>query len=309
MTERAEQFFAFAREREQVRLQKEAGQPKPWTDDEILRSYKFTNVCREHDATSRQLISNLYQKHADDDPRSILLNCAVARYFGRWEFALAHGWLDFDTYDPDELEDIARDRRAHKEPVFTGAYVITNSGIAAPKEEVVVQYFIAALYEAIPHIVSVAQKTRSWQEVSKELRKVDGFGGSGFMTKETLVDTTYTRFWVAENKVGSPAPVQGRPAILSIPSDWNDWTPVGPGARRGAARVLGHDDVDTVEARSIRKDEQRCNLVISALMGVSTEALGFQLCPHDVQFVLCEFDKYERVRLGQGRPRSKYNGG
>ena len=27
---------------------------------------------------------------------------------------------------------------------------------------------------------------------------------------------------------------------------------------------------------------------------------------HDIQFQLCEFDKYERVKHGQGRPRSKY---
>ena len=31
-----------------------------------------------------------------------------------------------------------------------------------------------------------------------------------------------------------------------------------------------------------------------------------KLSPTDIQFQLCEFDKYERVRLGQGRPRSKY---
>jgi len=32
----------------------------------------------------------------------------------------------------------------------------------------------------------------------------------------------------------------------------------------------------------------------------------FKLCPTDIQFGLCEFDKYERVRLGQGTPRSRY---
>jgi hypothetical protein len=26
----------------------------------------------------------------------------------------------------------------------------------------------------------------------------------------------------------------------------------------------------------------------------------------DIEHSLCEFDKYERVRLGQGKPRSKY---
>ena len=37
--------------------------------------------------------------------------------------------------------------------------------------------------------------------------------------------------------------------------------------------------------------------------------LGWKkLCAQDVQNCLCEFDKYERVRLGEGRPKSKYPG-
>jgi hypothetical protein len=33
-----------------------------------------------------------------------------------------------------------------------------------------------------------------------------------------------------------------------------------------------------------------------------------QLHAQDLQNCLCEFDKYERVRLGEGRPKAKYNG-
>ena len=28
----------------------------------------------------------------------------------------------------------------------------------------------------------------------------------------------------------------------------------------------------------------------------------------EIEHCLCEFDKYERIRLGQGRPRTKFNG-
>ena len=30
------------------------------------------------------------------------------------------------------------------------------------------------------------------------------------------------------------------------------------------------------------------------------------LAPTDIQFQLCEFDKYLRVKLEEGRPRSRY---
>jgi hypothetical protein len=31
------------------------------------------------------------------------------------------------------------------------------------------------------------------------------------------------------------------------------------------------------------------------------------MCMQDWQNVMCEFDKYMRVKLGQGRPRAGYN--
>ena len=300
---RTREFFGYLAERENVRLRKEAGDPWPWTDDPILQRYKFTNVKREDDATSRGLIGLHYEPNRNADPKTILLNCALNRYFGTTEFAEARGWLDYDTYDPDFVEDLAADRRSRKERVFTGAYVITNGGISAPKEQVVVQYYISELYNAIPELVEIAQMTRSWRAVAKRMSKILGFGGSGFMSKETLVDTTYTNFWGTSLIEGMAA---GRPAILSLPADWGDWSPYGPGARRGAVRVLGHDDIYSVEAQSKRRDVALGVQLMLDLSELSTAHLPFFLAPHDIQFGLCEFDKYERVRLGQGEPKATY---
>lgn len=301
--EREFDFFNYVNAREQVRRQKAAGQPWPWTDDPILQNYKFTNVCREHDATSQELITRFYGPHENDDPRSILLNAALSRYFGRWEFMAAIGWQDYETYDKEYVLENARYRRDKKQPVFTGAYVITNGGIAAPKEVVVLDHYIDDLYSAIPSLVEVAQVTMSWEEVAKQMRYINGFGGSGFMTKEVLTDTTYTNFW----KHGGVMLISpGRPAIRSLPKDWWSWSPVGPGAARGVARVVGHDNIYSVEAQSIRRNKSLAQWVMLELSRNSREAVGINLAPHDIQFALCEFDKYERVRLGQGTPRSKY---
>lgn len=301
---RLNDFFGYLAEREQVRLRKEAGQPWPWTDDPILQNYKFTNVLRENDATSREFIARNYHTYGmNADPKDILLNCALNRYFGTWEFCAARGWQTYDKYDPGYVEELASDRRERKEKVFTGAYVITNGGISAPKEWVVVNHYIDSLYRAIPDIVELAQVTRSWRKVCLNLMTCEGFGGSGFMAKETLVDTTYTKFWPGDAPAGM---VDGRPAIRSLPDDWGTWSPCGPGARRGIARVMGHDDVESVEARSIGRNAPLCTSTMHALSKASTAHLPFYLAPHDIQFGLCEFDKYERVRLGQGTPRSKY---
>ena len=49
-------FFEFCAEREAIRLRREAGQPFPWTDNEILRDYRFTNINRKHDKGTVALI-------------------------------------------------------------------------------------------------------------------------------------------------------------------------------------------------------------------------------------------------------------
>lgn len=304
MLDRQNQFFDFVVEREAIRLRKEADSSfwvdgkKQWTQDPILAQYKFTNVHRHHDRTSRELRNQFYGKEFGTDRRTILMNAALFRYFGTHEFATAVGWNEYDEMDNEFWEwikDLAQDRLAHKERVFTGAYVITNQGISAPKQEVVVDYFLKALHKATPKLTEITQRTMSWEQVAQEMRTIQGFGGSGFMTKEILLDTTYTGFW--ENVVEHP-----EDGTFSFPDDWWDWTPIGPGARRGAARVNGDDT-----AKPLKEDEAS---TIIRQLGENQQLFWpddwDKLAPHDIQFQLCEFDKYERVRLGQGKPRSRY---
>jgi hypothetical protein len=301
---RASAFYDYLNEREAIRLRKEADrlasenfetpQGPPWTKDPILREYKFTNVRRHHDKTSAKLREMFYGEHFFDDHGSVLMNCALFRYFGTWEFAEAVGWQEYDTFDFDGIKDLAEQRLADRERVFTGAYVITNQGISAPKQEVVVDYFLKDLHKAVPQILKIKDSTYSWQTVSDRMRLIGGFGGTGFMTKEVLLDTTYTDFW--ENVTEHP-----KDGSFSYPEDWHTWTPIGPGARRGAARAIGDDSATPIS-------EQKSMWVINELMALQQ---GFwkhddELVPTDIQFALCEFDKYERVRLGQGKPRSRY---
>jgi hypothetical protein len=287
---REREFFQFMGERERIRLRKEADLPYPWTDDSILRSYKFTNVRRQHDKTSRLLREEFYTPHYYNNPVDILMNCALFRYFGTIEFARAVGWQTHENFDFEGIKETARVRLANRERVFTGAYVITNQGISAPKQEVVVDTFLKGLHGKAHDLVRVVSMTRRWRDVSELMRTLMGFGGSGFMTKEILLDTMYSNLW------------GGVSNGMTFPADYWEWTPIGPGARRGAARVLGDP-----EAKPLSESKALSTILwLTNGQDLHTE-LDFKLSPTDVQFQLCEFDKYERVRLGQGRPRSKYH--
>ncbi len=289
------EYFAYIKEREAIRTRREMGQDWPWTDDLILQEYKFTNVHREHDRTSRELIDRFYSPNESEARETILLNAVIYRWFGTWEFASALGWTNWHEYDHEAIKMLAHWRMEHKYRVFTGAYVITNGGILGPKVDVIIDYYLTPFRNRIPELIDelfVQGESHSWERMAKMMSSSPGFGGTGFMTKEVLLDTTYTNFWWVYH-----------PSKFAMPSDWWTWTPVGPGARRGAARILGDDTAKPISAK------HSLDLIISLV--VKQDEIewseGFKrLCPHDIQFGLCEFDKYERVRLGQGRPRSRY---
>ena len=42
----------YINERESIRKLREAGYPKPWTQDKILQTYRFCNVNREDDTVT-----------------------------------------------------------------------------------------------------------------------------------------------------------------------------------------------------------------------------------------------------------------
>ena len=283
---RTEEFYTFMIKREKLRLVKAEGAPWPWSSDPILNEYKFTNVKRYHDRTTIWFWQ-LLEEHKDAPPPIILFNCALFRYFGTSEFFEAIGWqTNWTKFEQDTVKSKAKWRLEHKERVFTGAYVITNQGISAPKQDVVVDHFLTPFWRECEALCDVAERARSWEMVAKEMMKIKGFGGSGFMTKEILQDALHTK-------------------VFPTCTDLNTWCPVGPGAKRGINRVLGND-----VSAPLKGDTG-----LDTLLTLFADRAKFwpedwvTLELHDIQFQLCEFDKYERTKLGEGRPRSKYKHG
>lgn len=296
--EKIESFFKFINEREQIRLRKESGMPAPLTEDKILQDYKFTNVRRFHDRTTAELRKTHYEFNREADHKEILMNCALFRYFGTYEFANDVGWQNFEDFDFYGIKDTASTRLSLGMRVFTGAYVITNQGLSAPKEEVVVDHFLRDLHANAEDIVEVARKTKSWEKVAERMSSIKGFGGSGFMTKEILLDTMMTDFW-DDNDFETFDGYR-----MTYPDDYTTWTPIGPGGSRGISRLRGNEEPESVKIKNEIALEDI--LVLTKLHPTFWDISQGKLYPTDIQFQLCEFDKYERVRLGQGRPRSRY---
>jgi len=87
--------------------------------------------------------------------------------------------------------------------------------------------------------------------------------------------------------------------------DRNRWAPIGPGSRRGLNRLLEQDIKTPVKQEEFVKRLRQMIVTCEAFLPIELtnrmEAMDWQNC-------LCEFDKYSRVLLGEGRPKQLYPG-
>lgn len=284
-----EPVLHFVREREAIRHKRLAGEAAPWTDDPILQRYRFCNVRREHDRVSQWLIRNVLVPPIPPETqwRSLdrfLLLATLCRWVN-WpptiELLLEH----FMTINPPDFEVIGHKidaRTASGEKAWTGAYMVrAKPGYGRGKGHfIAVDVIKNCLMPALPSIREALQ-TGSRQATWAAFTQVSNFGS--FTSGQIVADLGYT-------------------ALLRDAPDTFTWAPQGPGSVRGLNRVLGRP------LKSRFKDEEFC-IYLQEIRSAIISELGpayDSLTLHDVQNVMCEYSKYAKALLGEGRPRATY---
>lgn len=277
-------FFRYARLRESVRLRKEQQVPKPWTDDPILQRYRFCNVFREDDRTTRWFADHV-RGPMIDSPRVILATITF-RWFNKietGEVLLKHGLLQ--NWNGRLALEVLQDLK----PLITGAYMIKTP----PKKTKLV---------GLVDLIDEAQRKGPWLreviadartlEVAWEALKTLPYLGS-FMAYEVVTDLRHTEW-------------------LCGATDINTWCSPGPGCARGLGRLFGKEGRDSYSYTSL-SDRRRMRPHLERLLSLSqrdnlwpSEWRAWEM--REVEHTLCEYDKYERVRLGEGAPKQLYPG-
>jgi hypothetical protein len=80
---------------------------------------------------------------------------------------------------------------------------------------------------------------------------------------------------------------------------------VGPGAKRGLNRIAGRPYRNALTRNNAQTELEQLYRVLRKRRRLPT-VVHTGLTMHDVQFSLCEFDKYERALWGQGTPKQRY---
>ncbi len=274
-----DRFVKFVYAREAVRRAKEAGKPWPWTDDPILQKYRFCNVRRNDDKETRLIHTHwLHPNAADPD---LWFAMTVARVVNWWPSLLPVGYPV--PWNPNAFSLILEGRKAMGEKVFTGAYMVsTNGTVIDSKISYVADYLLTPAWAARAKLRPTRED--SLDSFHRRLMHCNGLGS--FMAAQVVADVKYA----ADNP-------------LAKAEDWWTWAASGPGSRRGLNRVLGKPPSAPWTEAGWRAAFEELRVAVLPLL---LKAKVGRLSGQDLQNCLCEYDKYERVRLGEGKPRSLY---
>lgn len=276
-------FVAFIKARDAVRVAKEAEKPRPWTKDPILSKYRFCNVRRDDDAVTKWL-RTMWYPHWDEEPMSnkemdpdIWFAAVVARLFNNPDALNAIRGCVI-PFKPERMRQILHDRKKAGLKNFNAAYIVSTNGRPMDKVDYIVRFVLGPMWIDRKKLRYDYETLDSYHEL---LMGYDGMGS--FIAAQVIADLkSYGAF--------------------SCASDRTIFVASGPGSRRGLNRVIGRSSDSPWREHEFRQCLWELRDKTLPLLPVPIHALDAQ----DIQNCLCEFDKYERARLGEGTPKQIY---
>ena len=267
-------------EREAIRLRRAAGEPRPWTSDPILATYRFTNVRREDDRVTAWIREHIREPY-DDHPNLWIMLC-LAR-FVNWpptlQYLMDQGAWPTKTYDATAVTAALDELTARAVKVWTGAYMIKGDFLHRTAEERRKPFYVATTVLGETWKQRHAIKAALPQGLEATYRALTAVYGWGpFLTYQAIVDMRWT-------------------SLLMHASDL-EWAAAGPGTLRGLNRVAGRP-----APRHLAQEQALAELrEIYPVLRKAMPTIDFS----DVLNIMCETDKYARAKAGEGRPRSLY---
>jgi alpha-glutamyl/putrescinyl thymine pyrophosphorylase clade 1 len=269
-------FWSFAAERQAIFWRRMSQANPPWTNDPILDTFKFTNVYRASDRVSQYLIQNvIYAGNQNID--EVAFRVLLFKLFNKietWEL-LQHalGPIKTTTFSADNCDRVLTHALACGRPIYSAAYIMPSGSSTFRTERKhtahlqVLQYM---MNDGLPRKIAAC---RTLEGLFNLLRSYPLLGD--FLAYQYAVDLNYSD---------------------AINFEESEFVVPGPGARSGIAKCFSehkkHSDRDIIRmVTKHQEDEFR-------FRGIPFQWLGkrkLQLI--DVQNLLCEIDKYARVRF------------
>lgn len=246
----------------------------PWTDDPILRHYRFTNVFRATDRVSQYLIREVqYGTGRSQEPREVFFRTLLFKIFNRietWEaLENVHGPIAWSTIELEALDRTLTQLQNQGRRIYSAAYIMPAPPFGRERKHSNHLILIARMMsDQLPDRLCQAPDLESVYE------RILAYPGLGrFLAFQYTIDLNYSTLLDFEESA---------------------FVAAGPGALDGIAKCFSSTGGRSPEAIiHWTTDRQQSEF---AARGLKFEGLfGRPLQPIDCQNLFCEISKYTRV--------------
>lgn len=278
-------YWRFAAERQEIYFRRIEGRIGPWTDDPILRQFRFTNAYRAADRVSQFLIRSVaYNDSLDQSPEEIFFRTILFKIFNKietWQVLTDQlGALSWSDYNPTAIDRVLSNAQRNGGKIYSAAYIMppvkigTTDGIKHRGHLALLELMMRErVYER-------CQAAQSLKQVYEILTSYPSIGP--FLGYQLTIDLNYS-------------------SVLDL--DESDFVVAGPGALDGIAKCfVNADDIHPADIIEFMTDRQEVEF---ERLGLGFKSLfGRRLQLIDCQNLFCEISKYSRVSHPEIQGRS-----
>lgn len=294
-------LYNFIKRRYVIHLRKDVlKKDPPWTTDQVLRDFRFTNIRREHDKESKWVIEHI-TSNPELSYEDKLLNVILFRLYNKHETAelisMPFKFSETPDWNPEWYRSLFEAALVEdpKRVFFTAAFhtvgmkntlkKVTGESYAPMR---ILKFIKILINEGL---VDDIKACTNQQEVYQTLTDYNGIGR--FLAYQFYVDMTY---------------------IAEFPFSENEFTVAGPGCVMGLNYLFEdrdgmsyeeclfwlRDNLDRLFVEELGKDWDAKRV----FWDLSEEDRCFNVM--SLENCFCELSKYIRAKDGTGRPRKRY---
>lgn len=267
-------YWKFAVERQNIFFKRFNEEKFPWTNDKVLKQYKFTNVYRATDRVSQYLIKNIIYK-GNQKPEEVFFRLFLFKIFNRistWEILESElGEISFEGYSFKKYDTVLSEVLLNKSPIYSAAYIMASGRSTfgyIRKHQNHLKLIELMIKENVPDKL---QNCKNMHEAYELLHSYPTIGD--FLAYQYVTDINYS--------------------TLTNFSEM-EFVKAGPGAKDGIAKCFydfgeySFEDIIRLMAENQEMEFDRLNLSFQNLGGRKLQLI-------DCQNIFCEVDKYSRV--------------
>lgn len=270
-------YWYFANERQNIFIKKLNGDTPPWTNDPILKTYKFCNSYRVNDRVSQYLLKNVIYNGKTYKDEDMLFRIILFKLFNKestWELLIKNFKdITLSTFDMKEYSKVLTNAINNNIKIYNDAYISCATKAFGYDRKHDNHLALLNKMFIIDKVQDKILKCTNMEQAFKIIKSYPLIGN--FMAYQLITDINYSDI-----------------------VDWkeDEFTVAGPGSLRGIRKCfidkgnLSNEDIIRYMYNHQEEEFKRLNLDFKTIGNRKLQLI-------DIQNIFCELDKYCREKV------------